>query len=193
MNYVVIENSTILTPFSFDIDVLSGELDPQGQVHRRTLSDLHSLFINPTQGEDLVYEVRPVAVPTTNSNLLSSTTMINPGQVNGEYYMTKGHFHQVRDRAEFYIGLSGEGLLVMATEDGSVAVEQMRPGRINYVPGHWAHRSVNTGNVPFTFFAVYIADAGQDYATIERNGFPVAVIDDSGSPKVIPNPRYQKT
>ena len=188
-----LENDAILTPFSFGIDALSGELDPKREVHRRTLSDLYNFFLKPKIGDDLVYEVRPIVVPATNNNLLSSTTMINPGQVNGEYFMTKGHFHQLRNRAEFYIGLSGEGLLVMATEDGKVVVEEMRPGRINYVPGNWSHRSVNTGKVPFTFFAVYVADAGQDYEIIERNGFPVAVIDDSGSPKVIPNPRYKKT
>ena len=188
-----LENDSILTPFSFGIDALSGELDPKREVHQRTLSDLYNFFLKPKMGDDLVYEVRPISVPATNNNLLSSTTMINPGQVNGEYFMTKGHFHQLRDRSEFYIGLSGEGLLVMATEDGKVVVEEMRPGRINYVPGNWSHRSVNTGKVPFTFFAVYIADAGQDYEIIERNGFPVIVIDDSGSPKVISNPRYKKT
>jgi glucose-6-phosphate isomerase len=105
--------------------------------------------------------------------------------------MTKGHFHEVRDRAEIYIGLAGEGRLVMATEDGRWQVEPMRRGAINYVPGGWAHRSVNVGDEPLVFFAAYVADAGHDYTTIEEQGFPVVVLRGERGPEVVENARYR--
>jgi glucose-6-phosphate isomerase, archaeal len=46
------------------------------------------------------------------------------------------------------------------------------------------------GEEPLVFFAVYPADAGYDYGTIEREGFPVLVVSGEGGPEVIPNPRY---
>lgn len=69
----------------------------------------------------------------------------------------------------------------------------MRPGIVNYVPGHWAHRSVNTGAEPLVFYAVYIGDAGYDYATIAEHGFPVRVIDGGRGPEVVANPRYSSS
>jgi oxalate decarboxylase/phosphoglucose isomerase-like protein (cupin superfamily) len=35
------------------------------------------------------------------------------GKVGKEYFMTKGHFHMRPDRAEFYRGVRGEGMLIM--------------------------------------------------------------------------------
>jgi glucose-6-phosphate isomerase len=66
----------------------------------------------------------------------------------------------------------------------------MSPGTVAYVPGWWGHRTVNTGSEPFIFFAAYPADAGYDYGTIEREGFPVIVVERDGKPQVVENPRY---
>jgi glucose-6-phosphate isomerase len=104
--------------------------------------------------------------------------------------MTKGHFHAIRERSEIYVGLSGEGRLVMATEDGRPAVETIAAGTVNYVPGFWAHRTVNVGDEPLVFLAVYPADAGYDYGTIEEEGFPVLVVERDGEATVVDNPRY---
>jgi glucose-6-phosphate isomerase len=106
--------------------------------------------------------------------------------------MTKGHFHQARDRAEVYLGLAGEGRLVMATEDGRHAVEPIRRGTVSYVPGGWAHRSVNVGDRPLVFFAIYVGDAGHDYRTVERTGFPVLVVAGADGPEIVANPRYRR-
>jgi glucose-6-phosphate isomerase len=35
---------------------------------------------------------------------------------------------------------------------------------------------VNTGEEPFIFFAVYPGQAGHDYGTIEKTGFPQRVL-----------------
>jgi glucose-6-phosphate isomerase, archaeal len=184
----------LMEPFSVQIDFESGHLDPDPVVLERRLSDLTGYFLaEPDADADAdadVYSVHEVRVPTTNSNLLSCTTVLLPGKVGDEFYMTKGHFHAARDRAEIYLTLSGEGVLVMALEDGTTVTKQMRPGIANYVPGHWAHRSVNVGDQPLVFYAVYIGDAGYDYASIAERGFPVRVVEGTAGPEVVPNPRY---
>ena len=182
----------LMTPFSFSIDPASGALTPVREVVERRLGDMRGAYAEEASGDDLVYEVRPIEVPAINSNILSLTTTLYPGKVGREFYMTKGHFHQKRDRSEIYICLSGRGLLVMATEDGTVTVERMLQGTVNYVPGGWAHRSVNVGDEPLVFYAADIADAGQDYATIERDGFPVIVVESADGADVIPNPRFRR-
>jgi glucose-6-phosphate isomerase len=181
-----------LRPFTTLLDLASGTLDPEREVVERRLSDMRGMYLREYDGTDdpVVYGVYGIPVPATNANLLSSTTVIQPGRVGREYFMTKGHFHERRDRAEIYLGLSGEGLLVMATEDGRHAVEPIRRGMVNYVPGWWAHRSVNVGDEPLVFFAAYVGDAGHDYATIEERGFPVVVLAGEEGPEVVASPRY---
>jgi glucose-6-phosphate isomerase, archaeal len=181
-------------PFTTLLDLNSGLLDPERKVVERRLSDMAGMYLEgyaDGTADTVIYSVHEIPVPTTNSNLMSSTTVIQPGMVGQEYYMTKGHFHNIRDRAEIYIGLSGEGRLVMATEDGQYTVETVRRGTINYVPGGWAHRSVNVGNEPLVFFAVYPGDAGYNYGTIEEEGFPVLVVAGEYGPEVVPNSRYK--
>lgn len=181
-------------PFTTLLDLQSGSLDPERKVTERRLSDMVGMYLEAyaaDAADTVVYSVNEIPVPVTNSDLMSSTTVIRPGTVGREYHMTKGHFHKIRDRAEIYIGLSGEGRLVMAKEDGDYTVEMMRKGTVNYVPGGWAHRSVNVGDEPLVFFAVYPGDAGYDYGTIEEEGFPVLVVAGDDGPEVVPNPRYK--
>ncbi|TDD65563.1 glucose-6-phosphate isomerase [Jiangella aurantiaca] len=182
-----------LDPFTTLLDLKLGTFDPErGPVQVRTQEDLRGFFqADPPRPDELVYRVMPVPVPTENSEIQCSTTVLEPGTVGDEYYMTKGHFHAVRDRSEIYIGLAGEGCLVLATEDGRHRVEPIREGMVNYVPGGWAHRSVNVGDEPLVFFAAYVGDAGHDYATIERDGFPVLVCRGDDGPVVTDNPHYR--
>ena len=182
-----------LDPFTVLMDLQSGALDPTAETVERRLSDMRGMYqVEPDGDDQVIYRVLLIPVPERNSEIQCSTTILEPGVVGDEYYMTKGHFHQVRDRSEVYIGLAGEGLLVMATEDGDHAVEPIRPGSVNYVPGGWAHRSVNTGSEPLVFFAAYVGDAGHDYGTIETRGFPVTVLRGTDAPRVVPNPRYRR-
>lgn len=188
-----LDPSTELDPFTTLLDLDVGTLTPaRGAVAERRLADMRGMYREEPEDLDrLVYRVLPVEVPATNSHLFCSTTVLEPGDVGGEYFMTKGHFHRVRDRGEFYLGLAGEGRLLLATEDGRWTAEPMRRGTVNYIPGGWAHRSVNVGDEPLVFFAAYIADAGHDYETIERRGFPVLVVRGPDGPRVIENPRYR--
>jgi glucose-6-phosphate isomerase, archaeal len=181
-------------PFTTMLDLSSGRLDPEREVTERRLSDMRGMYHEEPDvgGDPLIYRVYGIPVPATTANVLSSTTVIEPGKIGHEYFMTKGHFHEVRDRAEIYVGLSGEGRLLMATEDGKYVVEPMRRGTVNYVPGRWAHRSINVGDEPLVFFAAYVGDAGHDYGTIEEEGFPVLLLEGRDGPEVVANPRYRR-
>lgn len=183
---------TNVEPFTTLLDLTSGRLDPELDITERRLSDMVGMYLEGSEleGDPLIYRVYGIPVPPTTGNVLSSTTVIEPGTIGREYFMTKGHFHEVRDRAEIYVGLAGEGRLLMATADGEHVVESMRRGTVNYVPGDWAHRSINVGDEPLVFFAAYVGDAGHDYATIEEEGFPVLLVKGDEGPEVVANPRY---
>jgi len=185
----------VTDPFTTMLDLERGLVEPERKLTERTLADMDGMYLDPvpsSRAGEVVYTVSEIPVPVSGSNLLSSTTVIQPGRVGDEFHMTKGHYHAIRDRAEIYVTLAGEGRLVMGTEDGRHQVEPMRRGTVNYVAGGWAHRSVNAGDDPLVFYAVYVADAGYDYATIEEEGFPVLVVAGDDGPRVVPNPRRQR-
>lgn len=180
-------------PFSTWVDLTTGTLDPERQVQERHLADMRGYYLDETDAsERLIYSVSAIPVPHTGDEILSSTTVMQPGKVGREYHMTKGHFHANWQRSEIYFTLSGRGILLLATETGDHREEPMEPGSINYIPGGWAHRSVVTGDEPLVFFATYIGDAGYDYRAIEQSGgFPMLVVEGEAGPEVVPNPRYR--
>jgi len=173
-------------PFGLVVDE-RGQLKPATTTIERRLSQMAGMYADRDAeqtalagGEDpLVYEVHQYDVAEYAGELMVCTTILHPGKVGDEFFMTKGHFHEVRDRAEIYFGLQGEGQLVLA-RDGAAEAVPMSPGVVAYVPPHWAHRTVNTGREPFVFLAVYPGDAGHDYGTIETEGFPQRVLERDG-------------
>lgn len=112
----------------------------------------------------------------TEGGLFYGHTLMMPGQVGNEYFMTRGHFHLIRDRAEFYWCQRGEGILILMSENREYRVEPMRAGSVHYVPGRVAHRTVNTGHEVLSFTACWPSDAGHDYGSIATQGFPVRVL-----------------
>jgi glucose-6-phosphate isomerase len=174
---------TLLDPFALSLGLESGDLEPHTTLIERRLSSLRGAYADEAAfeahvgaGDPLVYEVRQYDVPEEAGQLICCTTVIRPGTVGDEYFMTKGHFHARRDTGEVYLGLGGSGYLLLMTEDGGRAEVPMVRGTLAYVPPFWAHRTVNTGSEPFVFFAVYPGQAGHDYGTIETTGFPQRVV-----------------
>src|SRR5689334_812016 len=78
----------------------------------RRIKNLKDIFFDKAALEKLnpeiiVYEVEsylPVAL-NTEGGLFYGITYIHPGVVGNEYFMTKGHFHKIRNRGEFYCTL----------------------------------------------------------------------------------------
>lgn len=145
------------------------------------------------EDDRLVYEVYEIKRPEVEGEILMGISVVHPGKVGREFFMTKGHFHTVIDTAEVYYCLKGEGFMVMETPEGETSVESLSPGKVLYVPPRWAHRSVCTSRQEdlVTFFA-YPGNAGHDYGTIEQLGFRKLVVDGVNGPEIIDNPKYQK-
>jgi glucose-6-phosphate isomerase, archaeal len=159
-------------PFRVMLDFPSGSMTPSSASLVRRLSDMASAYQDAAavraildSGDDpVIYTAFDADVPPGPEHLLFRTTIISPGTVGAEFYMTRGH-HHVRDSAEFYLGMSGEGVMLMESRDGEVATRSLVPSAAVYVPPGWAHRTVNTGDVPLVFLAVWYGDAGHDYDT----------------------------
>jgi len=142
------------------------------------------------QSDPLLYEVYELSRPSVAGELLHGISIIHPGKVGNEYYMTKGHFHAVLDTAELYYCLGGNGMMVMETPEGDWAVEGFTAGKTLYIPPRWAHRSVNVGDLDLALLFIYPGHAGHDYGTIERQGFRKLVLDEGGEARVVDNPRW---
>lgn len=166
---------------------------------KRHLSALRGQFMDQQAFEEmlakedtLMYEVYEINRPQVAGELLTGISILHPGKVGREFFMTKGHFHSVRDTAEVYVCMKGEGFMVMENTEGEPAVERLFPGRVLYVPPRWAHRSVCTSRQEdlVTFF-IYPGNSGHDYGTIEQQGFRKLVVDGPAGIEIIDNPRWQ--
>lgn len=145
---------------------------------QKTLGQLDDVFadrgaLRGMDPETVVYRVqasRPVP-EGTEGGLFWGVTIIEAGQVGAEYFMTRGHFHRKRDRAEYYATLEGDGALILMDESRKTWMEPMSAGSVHFIPARTAHRVANTGNRPLRFMACWPSDAGHDYETIENQGF----------------------
>jgi glucose-6-phosphate isomerase len=187
-------------PFSFSLP--SPEVIPSRVDNHiiRTLSALKGQFLDQAtynqmlaEEDRLIYEVYEIKRPEVEGEMLMGISIVHPGKVGNEFFMTKGHFHSVLETSEIYYCLRGEGFMVMETPEGDTSVEALSPGKVLYVPPRWAHRSVCTSRLEdlVTFFA-YPANAGHDYGTIERSGFRKLVVDGENGLEIIDNPRVQQ-
>ncbi len=132
-----------------------------------------------------------MGIPENSGDIAYGTSMVYPGKIGDEYFMTKGHFHTILDTAEVYHCLGGHGYLLMESPEGDCEAREMTPGVAVYVPGRYAHRSINVSPTEklVTFFA-FRADAGHDYGTIESKGFRKLMVDRAGTPTLIDNPKW---
>ncbi len=189
----------LMKPFSMHLDFKTGELAPRDRTNIRKLSDMKGMFLDVEsehrilEREDpVIYSFSERILPEENGHLQLATTSIRPGKIGDEYYMTKGHYHRRADTSEVYLGLEGEGCLLIQTEKGDFESIDIRPGIVAYIPPYWGHRMVNTGSTPFVFFAVYPGDAGHNYGDIEKTGFVKILIERNNKPLLIGNPKWKR-
>ncbi|MEF9916715.1 MAG: glucose-6-phosphate isomerase [Lachnospiraceae bacterium] len=183
--------------FLVDFNLITG-FSSSAETTKRTLSQMKPMFLDTKKVEEvletsdpLVYEFYELGCPERPGDLSFGTTILYPGKVGNEYFMTKGHFHTVLETAEVYFALDGEGFMVMENPEGDSIEIPLEKGKAVYVPRRYAHRTVNTGNIPLVLFYTFPSDAGHDYGTIETKGYRKLIIEKDGQPVVIDNPKWQ--
>jgi len=185
--------------FLLDFSLANG-MSEGARSSKRRLSQIQSMFADEqaakkaAQDEDpLVYEFYELGAPEHPGDLAFGTSIVYPGKVGREYFMTKGHFHTILDTAEVYYVLSGKGFMLTESPEGDIALHALEPGKALYVPKRYAHRSINSGTVPLVTFFVFRGDAGHDYGTIETRGYRKLVVEgDDGTPQMIDNPKWSE-
>jgi len=180
---------------AFSVDYSNGDIKGKNLIQEeKYLKDLPDIFgdedsFSKIDGDTIIYEVQAI-LPVDEGlegGLFYGKTIIHPGKVGDEYYMTKGHFHQKIDRAEFYWGIEGEGMLLLMDQERKTWAERMYPGSLHYIDRSIAHRTVNTGSTKLSFGACWPSDAGHNYQEIMDSGFSARLKEVQGEPKLIAN------
>lgn len=186
-----------MMPRSTQVHLENGALEPAAGTIVRRLSDMADHFHDQEAARALlaedpvIYRVYMAWEADEGYAWLTGTTVIEPGRVGDEYFMTKGHFHSAQDAPEVYYTLQGEGMLLMQTRGGEPRELPLQPGAIQYIPGGWAHRAVNTGEAALIFLAVWPREAGHAYAGVSERGFPRLVVVRDGHPALVENPGFE--
>ncbi len=107
-------------PFTFTLpmpDVIPSRVD--NHIERR-LSALRGQFLDQetynkmlSARDQLIYEVYEIKRPEVEGEILMGISIVHPGKVGQEFFMTKGHYHSVLETSEVYYCLRGEGYMVM--------------------------------------------------------------------------------
>ena len=171
----------------------------------RRLGEVRSLLRDPrATGPDHLYTIyMDIRVPDRVEALRShglgyGAVVYNHGSLGAEALRSQGHVHSAPDAtgvaySEIYEFWHGRGLVYMqdrATPDvGDVIVVEAGPGDKVVIPPGWAHATVNVGDGPMAFGAVYAIEAQLLYEPLRRlQGTAHYVLADG---TLEPNPRYR--
>ena len=130
----------------------------------RKLSELKDTFKDKKELQKIVKEKDKVVYETFTksfSPIKLTLTVVNPGKIHGEFYLTKGHVHR-KKTPEFYILLEGKGDLF--TQRGlRRKTIKLKLGEIALIPEGFAHRLINTGKTKLKVLTIYHEDSKPDY------------------------------
>lgn len=193
-------HASVPEQLAFLFDTQAGTIAGAPQVVRR-LRDLQGVFADTAgyaaalaAGDPVVYTVASIEAFSGPGQLHYGLGTLMPGRVGAEYYCTKGHLHAWRPAAEVYIGLAGAGAMLLEHEQGGATrLEPLGAGKIVYVPGHTAHRTINTGDAPLVYLGVYDATAGHDYAPIAARNFRSLLVAAEGRPSLVERAAWLRT
>lgn len=129
-------------------------------------------------------------VPDHGGDLAFGCSIVYPGKVGDEYYMTKGHFHTILETGEIYYCLSGHGYMMMENPEGDWRCLELERGKAVYVPKRYAHRSICVGDSEplVTFFAP--RRCRPQLWQPEEKGYRKLLVERDGKPAIIDNPKW---
>lgn len=183
----MLELANLLEQLDIENGIISGD-----NLLERHLSDLQNCFADNLaytkacqQKDSLVYWVDSIDPANGPGDMHYGIGTLMPGKIGNEYFMTKGHLHSWREAAEIYIGLQGEGVMLLEDErTGESEIVPLKKGSIVYVPGYTAHRTMNTENEKLVYIGIYPAKAGHDYGSIAKDNFKYKVIEGENGPQM---------
>jgi glucose-6-phosphate isomerase, archaeal len=188
MDDVIDVNSNSPLPCSVAFENNTGVIPEATAHYQKRLSDLRGLFLDPgalerrirEENDPICYENYAVSYSEAEGDIFFGTTIIYPGKVGLEYHLTRGHYHRKRQHAETYQALAGHGLVLFEHEDGTTRTAELAPGKVTYVAPFWAHRSINTSDVPLVFLWTCSIEAGHDYEALGGRGMRQVVVERNG-------------
>jgi glucose-6-phosphate isomerase, archaeal len=189
-----------LSPFLTFVDVGTLEIERNTGGYVKRIGELEGIYADQksfgrlveSRADEVAYRVNELRFTGGSNDLITGISVLNPGKVGSEFFMTRGHLHRRANRPESYYCLAGHGILLMEALEGKVEAAEMRPGSLVYVPPFWIHRSVNIGSEIFATLFTYPADAGQNFEIVRKSwGFALLVTEDGANGwKLTSNPRY---
>jgi glucose-6-phosphate isomerase len=121
------------------------------------LKDMKDSYRNPNvKGNPLIYTVYIKNLGGFKQGL----TVIEPGTINKEFYMTRGHRH-IKPEDEIYILVNGTGKLILQTKKAKIF--NLGKNRVYFISSKSGHRLVNTGRKKLEILAFYPKNAGHNY------------------------------
>ena len=184
--------------FSLLFDPQTG-MSPAVETGKRHLSAMKGMFSDAfaekqmiASGDPLIYEFHSLPAPDHDGDLAFGCSIVYPGKVGDEYFMTRGHFHTILETGEVYYCLNGHGYMMMENPEGDWRCLEMKKGTALYVPKRYAHRSICVGkDEPLVTFFAFRADAGHNYGSIEEKGYRKLLVERDGVPTIVDNPNWQ--
>ncbi len=184
--------------FTVDFDLVTGMSQSGAESSVRRVSDMRGMFADDkaleaavAKNDEKVYEFYEMGAPEAQGDLAFGSSITYPGKIGDEYFMTKGHFHTILETAETYYCISGSGFMLIESPEGDWSAQALSPGKMLYVPPRYAHRTINTGDVPLVTIFCFRGDAGHDYGTIETKGYRKLLVERDGKVQIIDNPKWK--
>lgn len=136
-----------------------------GENKKRKLSELKESFKDKKElreilkkGDKTIYETFTKNFSPMNLTL----TEVNPGAIDREFYLTKGHIHRRKNTPEFYVLLEGNGDLYIQKGNKRKTIK-LKKGEIALIPDGYAHRLINTGRKKLKVLTIYNENSKPDY------------------------------
>jgi len=122
-------------PVACVVNPYAGGMSGHTGRYEKRLSDLYGLYENAqahaalvgSLHDPVVYDVEDFRPGSHGGDLNYGVTRMNPGRVDREFFLTRGHIHAKADRPEIYYGQSGRGLMQLESPEGETLSAMFRP------------------------------------------------------------------
>ena len=108
-------------PVRCTVHVGDGRLEGATGRYEKRLSELAGLYEDAAafaaaldaDGDRVVYAVEDFRPSDASGDMIFGLTLMVPGKIGREYFVTRGHIHGNANRPELYYGQQGRGLMLM--------------------------------------------------------------------------------